>query len=328
MKTFVTVPLLFFSTFGFSQRAVDVKYDQDAQGNYVFSYNNKAYCNYILQLNFSVLQNAKSDHPLPFITEVRPGGGKLLKLAKEKTADAIQLKYGYSSFKGCLNPTIDTGFVYLLPIGPGKETQAYEIRNTATKTPDGRQLKNWYAIRMRMKPGDTLYAARRGVVTDVNVSSGQNDAGVSGPDADNYIEIVHKDCSFGEYGIVKKDGSFVKPGQVVEAGQPIGLVGGDKFGRGSEGRLSVTYNQFQDDGQNSTGAGNGSGAGTGSGGGAGSGGGTVYSVYVPLQFWTKYNGKGMLKHGATYVCEHPSNLLTREVGKPAPAKKKPTVKVH
>jgi len=153
-----------------------------------------------------------------------------------------------------------------------------------------------------MKPGDTLYAARRGVVTDVNVSSGQNDAGVSGPDADNYIEIVQKDCSFAEYGIVKKDGSFVKPGQVVEAGQAIGLVGGDKFGRGSEARLSVTFNQLQEDTQNR--------------------GGTIYSVYCPLQFWTKYNGKGMLKHGATYVSEHPSNLLTREISKPAPPKKK------
>ena len=317
MKTIVTFALLFISASVFSQRAVDVKYEQDAQGNYIFSYNNKAYCNYILQLNFSVLQNAKSDHPLPFVTEVRPGAGKLLRLSKEKAADAIQLKYGFTSFKGCLNPMIDTGFVYVLPIAPGKETQAYEIRNTSAKTPDGRLLKNWYAIRLRMKPGDTLYAARRGVVTDMNVSSGQNDAGVSGPDADNYIEIVHKDCSFAEYGILKKDGSFVKPGQVVEAGQPIGLVGGDKFGRGSEARLSVTYNQLQDDSQSGGGSGN------------GGGGGTIYSVYLPLEFWTKYNGKGMLKHGATYISEHPANLLTREVSKPAilPKKKTP-VKGH
>jgi Peptidase family M23 len=294
---------------GFSQRAVDVKYDQDAQGNYTFSYNNKAFCDYILQVNFSTLQNAKSDHPLPFVTEVKPGPGKLFKLSKEKAADPIQLKYGFTSFKGCLNPIVDTGFVYVLPIAPGKETQAYEIKNTARSTPDGKLLKDWYAIRLRMKPGDTLYAARRGVVTDVNVSSGQNDAGVSGPDGDNYIEIVHRDCSFGEYGIVKKDGSFVKPGQVVEAGQPIGLVGGDKFGRGSEARFSVTYNQLRDNGQNN-------------------GSGEIYSVYVTLEFWTKHNGKGMLKHGGTYISEHPALLLTQEVSKPATKKKKAPVKGH
>lgn len=308
MKNVIPFALFFISASVFSQRAVDVKYDQDAQGNFVFSYNNKAYCNYVLQLNFSVLENAKSDHPLPFVTEVRSGTGKLLKLSKEKAADPIQLKYGYSTFKGCLNPTVDTGFTYVLPIAPGKETQAYEIQNTARSTPDGRQLKNWYAIRLRMKPGDTLFAARRGVVTDVNVSSGQIDAGQAGSDGFNYIEIVHKDCSFAQYGIVKKDGAFVKPGQVVEAGQPIGLVGGDKFGRGSDARLSVTYNQVKDDSQNS--------------------GAEVYSVYVPLKFWTKYNGKGMLKHGGNFVSEHPQILLTQEISKPVPARRKAPVKHH
>ena len=304
---FLSFSILLFTLPAFSQRVVDVKADQDAQGNYSFSSLNKAWCNYILQVNFSTLQNAKSDHPLPFVTEVKPGPGKLFKLSKEKAADPIQLKYGYSSFKGCLNPIVDTGFTYILPIAPGKETQAYEIQNTAKSTPDGKTLKNWYAIRLRMKPGDTLFAARRGVVTDVNVSSGQNDAGQSGTDGFNYIEIVHRDCSFGEYGIVKKDGSFVKPGQVVEAGQPIGLVGGDKFGRGSEVRFSVTYNQLRDDPQNSGGL-------------------EVYSVWVPLKFWTKQNGKSMLRHGGTYVSDHPQILLTQELSKPAPKKKVPVKK--
>jgi Peptidase family M23 len=313
LHVFGVVSLLVVSGCAFCQRAVDVNYDQDAQGNYTFSYTNKAFCSYILQINFSTLQNAISDHPLPLVTEVRPGSGKLLRLSKEKAAEPIQLKYGFTSYKGCLHPMVDTGFVYLLPIAPGKETQVYEIRNNSKTTPDGRQLKDWYAIRMRMKTGDTIYASRRGVVTEVNVSSGQNDAGVSGPDADNYIEIFHKDCSFGEYGIIKKDGSFVKPGQVVEAGQAIGLVGGDKFGRGSEARLSVTYNQLEDDGQKNEAVGkNGVRQ-------------MVFSVYVPIHFWTKYNGKGMLKHGATYTSEHPAKLLNQESNVPAgPLKKKKT----
>jgi murein DD-endopeptidase MepM/ murein hydrolase activator NlpD len=160
-----------------------------------------------------------------------------------------------------------------------------------------------------MRSGDTIYAARRGVVTDLNTSSGQNDAGVSGPDADNFIEIVHKDCSFAEYGIIKKDGALVKPGQVVEAGQPIGLIGGDRFGRGSEARLSVTYNQTRDSAQSN-------------------GGTVVYSVYVPLKFWTKQNGKGKLRHGASYISEFPQNILTQELSKPATKRRKAPAKGH
>ena len=303
--------LFFILPFSLSaQRMVDVNYTQDAHGNYTFSCFNKGYCNYVLQVNFTTLENARADHSLPFIGEVKPGGTKLFKISKEDANKDVQLKYKFSSFKGCLNPVVDTGFTYVLPIAPGKEAQTYEISNTAKKTADGTLIKHFYAIRLRMKPGDTLYAARRGVVTDVNVSSGQNDAGVTVTDGDNYIEIVHRDCSFAQYGIVKKDGAFVKPGQVVEAGQPIGLIGGDKYGRGSDARFSVTYNVGGENPTNDPGAA------------------VVSTAYVPLKFWTKKNGKGPLKHGATYISEHPPLVLTQELPKrPAPKKKIP-VKSH
>src|SRR5258708_739405 len=118
--------LLIPGAFAFSQRVVDVKYDQDAQGNYSFSYNNKAWCPYMHGINFTSMENAKSDHPLPFLADVKPGSGKLFKLSKITAADPIQLKYKTRSFKGCLNPVVDTAFTYLLPVAPGKEAQAYE----------------------------------------------------------------------------------------------------------------------------------------------------------------------------------------------------------
>jgi hypothetical protein len=39
----------------------------------------------------------------------------------------------------------------------------------------------------------------------------------------------------------------------------------------------------------------------------------VYWTYIPLQFWTKRNGKGKLKHGANYVCERPETVVTQEM---------------
>jgi murein DD-endopeptidase MepM/ murein hydrolase activator NlpD len=269
-----------------AQRPVVVSYSEDAQGNINFSCFNKAYCNYVLQVDFTKLNNAASDHPLPFQAVVKPGNTKLFKLTKQQPADPIQLNYKIAYFKGCLDARADTGFTYLLPLSPGKSSQAYQI-DVLTKTdPQDPEIKKAYAVRLRMQPGDTIYAARRGTVTEVDVSSDLNDNGVPGAHAWNYIEIVHADCSFGQYGIIKKDGAFVHPGQVVEAGQPIGLVGGDKFGRGSDIRFAVYYNQPGDK--------------------------VIYRFYVPLKFWTKKNGKGMLKHGATYTSEFPKNLLSLE----------------
>ena len=278
-----------------AQKAVDVSYTLDNQGRYIFSANNKAFCTYVLHLDFTTLDNLSCDHSLPYEAEVKPGMNKLLTLTPvDKTKDG-RLNYRNSFRKGCLHPVVNLNFTYLLPTSPGLETQAYRVVNArgAGSTPGGQD--SGYAVRLRAKPGDTIYAARRGVVSAVDVSNSENDAGASTTTNWNFIEIFHADCSFAQYGIVKKDGAFVKPGQVVEAGTPIGLVGGDQYGRGAEIRFSVSYYPG------------------------------VPNTDIPLQFWTKGNGKGQLKHGGYYTSEFTKALLTAESAK-KPAAKGPAKK--
>jgi hypothetical protein len=223
---------------------------------------------------------------LPYEGEVKPGINKLFTVSPEKTGDEFQVKYKTSFRKGCLITTADPGFTYLLPIAPGKEAQVFEFN----KTPGIDGQDSGFVERLKMKPRDTIFSARRGVVNAVYTSNAENDAGAAATDSWNYVEIVHADCTFGQYGVFKKDGAFVHPGQTVEAGTPLGLVGGDKFGRGSDIRFSVSYYQ------------------------------NVHPIQLPLQFWTRKNGKGRLKHGGTYISEHPKVLLTQELPK-MPVKK-------
>jgi hypothetical protein len=278
----------------FAQRSIEVSYAEDTKGNYNFSCTNRAWCNYVLEINFTKLSNVVADHPLPFRVMVTPGNNKLFKLTKQHPDDAAEFNYKAAFFKGCIDPQVDTGFTYLFPAGAGRTAQAYEM-GTMPRSPGDPESKNSYAIRLKMKPGDTIYAARRGIVDEIDVSSNLNDSGVANSGSGNYIEIVHADCSFGRYGIIKRNGAFVHPGQTVGAGQPIGLVGGDKYGRGSEIRIWVYYNQSGDQ--------------------------TTYRLYTPLKFWTKRNGKGMLKHGGTYTGEFPKNLLTQETPHHSPKPK-------
>jgi len=271
----------------FSQRVIEVSYTQDSKGNYVFTCNNKAFCTYVLNINFTTFQNARADHVLPFEGEVKPGFNKLFTVSQDGAGE-LQMKYASSYQKGCLQPALHPEFVYILPIGPGKETQVLEM----SKMPGIDGQDSGFVVRCKMQPGDTIYAARRGVVTAVHTNSAENDAGAVATDSWNSVEIVHGDCTFGQYGVFKKDGAFVHPGQMVEAGTPLGLVGGDKFGRGSDVRFNVCYYR----------------------GG--------HSILLPLQFWTKKNGKGRLRHGATYTSERPANILSQEL--PATPKKKVT----
>ena len=278
-----------------AQRMIDVKYQQDSKGAYVFSCVNYAYCNYILDLGFTSFTNLKSDQPLPFHREVKPGYNKLFTISPVDPQAAVLFKYNSGFQKGCMHPVINRDFIYLLPISSGTSAQVYEM--SPDKSTDS---ASWYVLRLKMKPGDTIFAARKGIVNDVRDNDAANDAGQSSIGRENYMEIIQADCSFARYSILKKGGALVKAGQSVKAGQPIGLVGGDAYGRGSDLRFSIYYFQEENGGSSSS----------------------AISHYVIPQIWTKNNGKGRLKHGVIYYSEFTPAVLNQETPVANPKKPK------
>lgn len=278
-----------------AQRLLTVTYTTDNQNRYLFTCTNKDFCPYVVQIDFPTLTNAQPSHPIPYTAEVKPGTVQLITVAPIDKSKDIKLNLKTANRKGVMNPVVNLNFVYLLPITPGIETQAYRVVNVKGSAAAGAQ-DTGYSIRLRAKPGDTIYAARRGVVTAVEVGSSENDAGANSTNGWNYIEIYHADNSFAQYGVVQKDGAFVHPGQTVEAGTPIGLVGGDRYGRGAEVRFSVSYYPG------------------------------VPNTNIPLIFWTKDNGKTVLRHGANYIAEFPKAILNQELPKGKTPVKKPAHK--
>jgi hypothetical protein len=293
----------------FAQRIIEIKYEADAKGATVFSCINYAYCNYILDLGFTNLKNLRCDRPLPFHGEVKPGYTKLFTISAIDPQLPTQFNYSTKNQKGCMHPIVNTDFTYLLPISPGMQAQSYEMspdklpdttksKIVNTSTDKSRDSVSWYVLRLKMKSGDTIYAARKGVVTEIQDQNGANDAGQISVSTENYVEIVQADCSFARYGILKKNSAFVKPGQSVKAGQPIGLVGGDSFGRGSDLRFSVYYYQEEYNASQTGGR-----------------------HYIIPQIWTKKNGKSRLKHGVVYTSEFPASVLNQEIPKKVKSKK-------
>src|SRR4051812_6550897 len=76
-----------------AQKVIEVKYEQDQKGVYVFSCVNYAYCNYILNVGFTTFTNVKSDHTLPFHAEVRPGYNKLFNITPIDPQAPVQIKF-------------------------------------------------------------------------------------------------------------------------------------------------------------------------------------------------------------------------------------------
>jgi hypothetical protein len=280
------------------QHKIVLTYQRDAQGNIDFTCENKAYCNYIVEVTFEDLRNLEADVSLPVRVTVTPGTQRIFTLKKITIGQPIHYNYHYKTFKGCTNPHADTAFAYLLPVAPGKETRSGQEYYLAQKFGGESEPRGWYALTFHVQSGDTVFAARSGRVTETLEEADIKDTGVSYARGENFVEIAHNDCSFGRYRVFRDSSIFVHAGDWVVAGQPIGIAGGDKYNSGPQVQFSVYYNYDEDvikDGQPT---------------------GKVHHwAYVPMQFWTKDKGKIRLTNHASYISEHPADLITREMTK-------------
>ena len=73
-----------------------------------------------------------------------------------------------------------------------------------------------------MPVGTTVTAAREGVVAEIRMKSRD---GQSGEGESNWVKIRHADNTIAAYSHLTEHGALVRPGDRVEAGQPIGLSG-------------------------------------------------------------------------------------------------------
>jgi hypothetical protein len=182
-------------------RKIVVSYKKNAQGDYEFICENKTFCYYIVEVNFTQLENLQTDAPLPLRVTVPPGVQRIVTLKKIISGDLdrggpanpyannsgavlpgrsknnqptpkkttpdppTHVSYRYKFFKGCDNPVVDTGFAYLLPLAPGKETRIEEVPYSGTKIGES-EPKDWYMLDLHVHEGDTIFAARSGRVTD------------------------------------------------------------------------------------------------------------------------------------------------------------------
>jgi hypothetical protein len=277
-----------------------VKDEKNARGEFEFTCENKGFCDYIVDVTFTEQQNLQADVPQPIHLTVSPGTHRIFTMKKITLGQPDRFSWHYRFFKGVTNPKPDTNFAYLLPVAPNHTTRIFELYYIAKQFGGQPEPKGWYSAGFHVHKGDTVYAARSGRVTETLEQADLRDSSISYARGENFIEVYHKDNSFGRYRVFRDSSIFVHAGDWVEAGQPIGIAGGDKYASGPQVQFSVYYNHNEDvmkDGE-STGI-------------------THHWAYVPLKFWTKGQGQGPahLTNHATYTSEHPADVITKEMTK-------------
>jgi len=104
--------------------------------------------------------------------------------------------------------------------------------------------QNRYAVDFRAPQGTPVYAARAGVVMQV-----ESDFDKAGLDLEkyggraNYVRILHDDGTMALYAHLRTEGVLVRVGQHVRTGQRIGLSGNTGFTSGPHLHFAVQVNR-------------------------------------------------------------------------------------
>ena len=281
-----------------AQSPIEVFYEKDNAGAYVFSCRNTSFCPYAVTITFTQLTGLRTSATLPYQADVRPGQQSLFKLQPEP-GQSTSFQYSISFMKGCKQSVVDTTVVYLLPARPGKRVSATELAYLGKLFAGEADPKNWYSLAIKMESGDTVFAARRGTVSAVRTDAMPVGTHLGFNRDDNMVEINHPDCSFATYTVFRPKSVFVQPGQFVEAGTPLGIVGGENYDYGPHVRFAVHYNYEAPvvrKGQPTDGK--------------------QYWAYVPVRFWLKDEQQaGRLASRKTYLSDHPDSVIEQEMSK-------------
>lgn len=153
-----------------------------------------------------------------------------------KNIDVEKVKFNINQAFGDVHKVIKQNNL-ALPFPKGK---TYKIMQSNKGSFSHDDDYNKYAVDFDMKTGDTITSADDGFVVGVikDYEFGKDDK--KWTPYSNFITIYHPQSGlFTQYVHLKKNGSFVKVGDVVKRNQPIGLSGATGFASGEHLHFNV-----------------------------------------------------------------------------------------
>ncbi len=193
-----------------------------------FYVENQEYCEVTMTFDMHVV-NLKGEIEFPYTTTF-PGRQTTEAFILSPTEPGVQWEYSYTNYYkiGSNCARHDDSCVYLLPYAPGSKYTVTQGYNGVFS----HKGSNQYAIDWKMPENTLVYAARGGVVVKVKDDSSTGGSSMKYDKFNNYVLVRHDDGTLGHYCHLHKGGCLVKPGQRVEAGQPIAHSGNTGFSSG------------------------------------------------------------------------------------------------
>lgn len=211
-------------------KALRVYAKEIPEGGYAFYADSNRPCPVQLEYSFDSIENLRADAPVPWRGVLAPGArGQLLFSVRPIAANAsYSYRSSYRYMLGDPTATVETNHLYLLPFGHGAKHKLSQGYNGAySHSGDGA-----FSVDFDMPVGTPILAARDGVVAETKSDSNLGGGHVSYAKHGNYVLVWHADGSFARYLHLKQNGSLVRVGETVRAGQRIALSGNTGWSSG------------------------------------------------------------------------------------------------
>jgi hypothetical protein len=222
-------------------RDVLVKVDRSKRGDetsLIFNANNTTSGMQTIVLAISGRNFERADGSIPVVKKLLPGTNRIISL----TNVSKWPEYSYMWVAGCVDTKPDD-ITYLLPVAPGKTTRLDSLTTIGEAFLGKDKVTELISFSFTAEPGDEVYAARRGMVIEVEESyPAPKGEGLAFRSKNNYLVIEHEDCTRGRYTMFAEKGIAAEMGTEVEAGDVLGKVmDGAAMTSGTQIRFSVYY---------------------------------------------------------------------------------------
>jgi len=235
---FLSLILLVTNTLFAQDKPVNIYYDKTDQG-IVFYADNKAKVPYTVEINFDKLENLKARSGDDSFTRIIPAGAsklEVLNLTKKEKNRGTSFDFNFIYAIGDPSLDVDENFPYLLPYKHGERLRVGQGNNGSGTH------KGINAIDFNLDIGDSIYAARGGLVIEVKENSNTGGNAPKFEPYGNFIKVYHDDGTLGSYVHLKQNGSLVQKGDKIEKGQLIGISGNTGWSSGPHLHFMVTQN--------------------------------------------------------------------------------------
>jgi murein DD-endopeptidase MepM/ murein hydrolase activator NlpD len=208
-----------------SQRWACIDVEKATGGSVNFYLHNKK--NYAITMTLTVEPENLTSLVGNVVTKTVEGGERILAMNYRPLNRLFDTNYRYTYHwaVGRLDVVHDDQYLYRLPYNNAAGPYVVQGFNGGYSHRGFSQ----YSVDFAMPNGSEIYAAREGVVVDVESRNNRGGASRRYARYANFIVIEHSDGSTGEYYHLLKSGVFVRPGDNVKRGQLIGLSGSTGF---------------------------------------------------------------------------------------------------